>query len=524
MSKAQGEKKIKELLEKALAKSKAYQSLQEDFREKLNTSNLHILDISKKALEENATPENISKFPDSYNKFINKVAEANLKATYTTLAELKSSNPDIPKGSQVIYVQNPPLLICASFKAARIFVTTELSKKMPNDEFFGISNRARTKTELEAEGAIIVEVNLQDPAYTGLVANPADQTNFLNYANTKMWRLATRKDGKYSKNDRFFNSAGNELDPKDLSKEYIRELSLVDLGHLYTRSVKDAPLGFKINNLLKFKSLSSELRKVVEDALEELVPHSALVQAEYQNELPQRFRRAGILTLTLEFYKRNGKKSKFESSIFSKVKTAILKDIEQGIRDKVGIIPGSNTMIEDFAALLRQDIEAKLTGKPNTKKLPKHPVLTTGVLDKQKPLKLNANSQVLTSGSKQTKARLPVIRNTRGQFTSLASLQTLLNLALAQQIQKNMGTGTSKNILNYRTGRLAESAEVTGMSQSREGMLTAYYTYMKYPYQTFEPGYAQGSPRTRDPKLLISKSIREVLSTQVNNRLRAVLA
>jgi hypothetical protein len=144
--------------------------------------------------------------------------------------------------------------------------------------------------------------------------------------------------------------------------------------------------------------------------------------------------------------------------------------------------------------------------------------------------KINVSKEVV-GGIAKTKVKLPklpkpitTVRNVQGRFTSLASLQTLLNLALAQQIQKNMGTGTNKNILNYRTGRLAESAQVTSLSQSREGMITAFYTYMKNPYQTFEPGYAQGSPRTRDPKLLISKSIREVLATQVNNRLRAVLA
>lgn len=41
------------------------------------------------------------------------------------------------------------------------------------------------------------------------------------------------------------------------------------------------------------------------------------------------------------------------------------------------------------------------------------------------------------------------------------------------------------------------------------------YTYMKYPYQTFEPGFAQGST-FRDPRLLIGQSIRE-LATQIMN-------
>lgn len=124
---------------------------------------------------------------------------------------------------------------------------------------------------------------------------------------------------------------------------------------------------------------------------------------------------------------------------------------------------------------------------------------------------------------KATSNKSVQIRSTGGQFTSLVSLQNILNQNLATQIQKNMGTGSSKNILNYRTGRLAESAKVESMSQSREGMITAFYSYMRNPYGTFSTGGAQESPATRDPKLLISKSIREIGATMVNNRMRAVL-
>ena len=62
--------------------------------------------------------------------------------------------------------------------------------------------------------------------------------------------------------------------------------------------------------------------------------------------------------------------------------------------------------------------------------------------------------------------------------------------------------------LNYQTGRFARSVKITNISQTRQAQMTAFYTYMKSPYQTFERGYAQGSPQ-RDPRTLISKSIRE---------------
>jgi hypothetical protein len=61
------------------------------------------------------------------------------------------------------------------------------------------------------------------------------------------------------------------------------------------------------------------------------------------------------------------------------------------------------------------------------------------------------------------------------------------------------------------------------MSQSRAGMITAFYSYMKNPYATFSDGGRQQNPKSRDPKLLISKSIREIAAQQVGNRLRAVV-
>jgi hypothetical protein len=85
-----------------------------------------------------------------------------------------------------------------------------------------------------------------------------------------------------------------------------------------------------------------------------------------------------------------------------------------------------------------------------------------------------------------------------------------------------MGDGSRRDILNLRSGRFAESVKVERLSQSREGMITAFYSYMKNPYATFSRGGQQERPYTRDPKLLIAKSIREIASQQVANRLRAV--
>ena len=104
----------------------------------------------------------------------------------------------------------------------------------------------------------------------------------------------------------------------------------------------------------------------------------------------------------------------------------------------------------------------------------------------------------------------------------LFSLKNLINSQLQDVISANMGDGGSKNVLNYRTGRFASTVQVERLTSSRDGFITAFYSYMKNPYATFSAGGAQAIPATRDPKLLIAKSIREIAQQVVANKLRSV--
>jgi hypothetical protein len=85
------------------------------------------------------------------------------------------------------------------------------------------------------------------------------------------------------------------------------------------------------------------------------------------------------------------------------------------------------------------------------------------------------------------------------------ALRNLLNEALPQTVAKNMGSPA----LNFRTGRFANSARVEMVHQGARGGTAIDYTYMKNPYQTFEPGFKQGSTM-RDPRKIIGESIREL--------------
>lgn len=168
---------------------------------------------------------------------------------------------------------------------------------------------------------------------------------------------------------------------------------------------------------------------------------------------------------------------------------------------------GSNSVLED----IQEALVASLTGK----KLSKNTKHT------KKPTK--TSTMGLGLGNISTSS-FPRIRDfNTGRFISLSGLLPLLNYHLQDVISANMGGGSRRDILNYRTGRFAASAKVERLTQSKEGMVTAFYSYMRNPYGTFSEGGKQQYPKSRDPKLLISKSIREIAAQAAVTRMRAVL-
>jgi hypothetical protein len=194
----------------------------------------------------------------------------------------------------------------------------------------------------------------------------------------------------------------------------------------------------------------------------------------------------------------------------------------------INILGGDNVVKGRSSPSILEFIENTLIGNITGKKTSGKKYSTI----KEKNISVDYTS---AKGKKSTLSTSNATKNNvsypKGKFDSpaslaetynLANLQILLDSNLQDIISANMGKGNERGILNYQTGRFAASVKVERLSESRQGMITAFYTYMKNPYQTFEPGYRQGSPRSRDPKLLIAKSIRELAATVVKNRLRAV--
>ena len=123
---------------------------------------------------------------------------------------------------------------------------------------------------------------------------------------------------------------------------------------------------------------------------------------------------------------------------------------------------------------------------------------------------------------KVVKAKSEVKKQVLPKTVNLVNLLAILNSQIQDVVSANMGDGTRKDILNYRTGRFASTINIDHLTQSRDGLISVFYSYMKNPYATFSDGGKQQRPKTRDPKLLIGKSIRDIASQVVSNQLRAI--
>jgi hypothetical protein len=301
--------------------------------------------------------------------------------------------------------------------------------------------------------------------------------------------------------------------PDEYTKEYRRKS---DIGHISTEGSENltSPLEEKIQSVLKLgvSTGNSKVIMAAQASLQELYSVQADASYSFKNTTPEAIQAAqnvlgtGYVVVTLHRQKLNNKFSQQEAAIFFKLKQRLAKAVAG---KRYELVSGSNNIIEDIEQHLLFVLDPKLRKRPAKHTSPK--TKTT----KKQDLKSVSKASSVSKEIKLTDVKRPNV-------TNLLSLQNLINQQLQDVVSANMGDGNARNVLNYRTGRLASSAKVESMTESRAGMITAFYTYMKNPYATFSEGGKQSSPKSRDPKLLISKSIREIAAERVGNRLRAV--
>jgi hypothetical protein len=429
----------------------------------------HVLDISKKSLQVNNRDNIIPAFDELYNTFIEVVSKK--VATSRTFSSIDKIPGNYFKSSTpyLIYVNNGSLqlLLAMSYDAIQRFISDVVKDPKLAKTAFGV--RENKKPEWEGQP-------VEDWKVTGKV-------------------------------------------------------SALDIGHIPSAESAEyfvSPLAQKIATILDNFEVSgvspnSEAYKLAVNSLNQITSIQAKVDYEFRNSTPEVFQ--GVEKL---FGKMFVAVTVQTSDINQKEFGAEELKIFQAFQEKLAIYLAKPSLVKSYLGLsgsntILQDIEQAVVDilKTGKSKLKLHAKQKS---TKGKQTKIGVSNKLPITSTIKSKIGKSATSGTKPVSTvNLPNLLVFINQHLQDVISANMGDGSRRDILNYRTGRFAGSAKVETLSQSREGMITAFYSYMKNPYATFSEGGRQQRPRTRDPKLLIGTSIKEIAAQQVTNRLRAVL-
>lgn len=330
-----------------------------------------------------------------------------------------------------------------------------------------------------------------------------------------------------------FQSASNDLLNEYLNKEVIDFLNKslgsttaqFDLGYILKSdseaTQQEQSLGTKLRTLFGILNSFSQNTVTVEDsnvANDKTSVIQTKILVESLLESYGRFKKSGPIVHAsidknvADFIKRIRADVIIIQDQFENTNIASEIVSQSGFKKLTNMLANTVISTSSFLDDIKNSIISKFTGKKLKIKNKERANIQTIDLRKSSKVNVSTKNNGITSKFAVPKPQM-----------SLVSLQNLLNDGLARQIKLNMGDGSETTVLNYRTGRLANSFKVTALSQERSGAITAFFTYMKYPYITFGPGGAQQQPRSRDPRLLGDKSIRELAVNKISTRLRTVL-
>jgi len=197
-----------------------------------------------------------------------------------------------------------------------------------------------------------------------------------------------------------------------------------------------------------------------------------------------------------------------------------LRILTEAVREEYLFIlnqEGSDTLLEGIEATTlhtltkSKKVKYKGTAKPRAvvKSKGKSKAVKGKITTKQK-VAIASGAGATRAKATKSRASSRVVNKSFSQVKLYAALNAKINAVVA----KNMELPG----LQYQTGRFASGVKITDVSKTPQGFPSVGYTYQLYPYQTFEPGFAQGSV-DRDPRKLIDGSIREIAAQMVTGRL-----
>lgn len=194
-------------------------------------------------------------------------------------------------------------------------------------------------------------------------------------------------------------------------------------------------------------------------------------------------------------------KGNIGDSAHEKALKAVYRNFIKQITPDLADMEGSSSLKQKAEKM----VVDKFRGVKNTKVTGKSKSYKSKTKSKTGTKNKIGNASAVVAKSKYRRGRKT--KATSGVSSHPLQLIGLINKELPNTVRKNM----KEPALVNRTGRFAESVQVTDIVKTPKGFPSIGYTYQRNPYQVFEEGssgnWANGN---RDPRDLIDKSIREI--------------
>jgi hypothetical protein len=209
---------------------------------------------------------------------------------------------------------------------------------------------------------------------------------------------------------------------------------------------------------------------------------------------------SGTIHLEAEYRKLNQFKGRLSSWVGG-VYAEIIRGNTKAFTESLGEIDilnlkGSPTIVQDIEKQLVEQLD------PSKKR--------------KKPKRTSTTKNHESKSNKSSKVRRKILKTPKTRIKKKRKEPALRPLHLIGLINKELPSTVRKNMqepgLENRTGRFANSVEITDIVQTAKGFPSIGYTYQRDPYQVFEDGggaapWANGQ---RDPRQVIDRSIREL--------------
>ena len=280
---------------------------------------------------------------------------------------------------------------------------------------------------------------------------------------------------------------------KEFTKQFLNHYNIAHFSHL---SLEDFNKEFKVHIDYEDVTRNPLSKDYDKGALKRFIRNKNL---KLTAELKRKLRKAGIDHKTSPSFREWASKN---------IPASITKRIEKSLNTKNVKMTKTGGLDMRFKAnqkLMSQIVEYKKTEKKKGKTKAPKPTVS------RKRARGQSRVNLAAVGARMAKRKGSRVDKVVGD--NPLALATLINRALPEMVASKM----TSPALNYRTGRFSRSAEVKNVTVGPRGGTSIEYTYMKDPYQTFEPGNAQGST-FRDPRKIIGESIRQIAQGIVGDK------